>query len=78
MRLHRDRVDEIKQMLLEDDRSSFNCHKTVYDLDSDMNGTEEQDLKMCAGAFEFLQQSGRSNLQMRFAYMLGIDKELAI
>jgi len=33
------RLDEIIEELLKD--GSFNCHKTVYNLDENMNETEE-------------------------------------
>ena len=71
--LEEGRVDSIRKMLLEEHDSSFSCHKTVYNLDSDMEDTEEQTVKMCAGAFEYLQEHGKANAQMRLAYQLGID-----
>ena len=61
-------------MLLNKKDSSFNCHKTVYNLDNEMNQTENQDLKMCFGAYEFLKKNKKTNLQMRLALILNIDK----
>lgn len=71
--LEEGRVDEIKATLLSDDNESFNCHKTVYNLDESMEETEHQELKMCYGAYKFLRENGRANMQMRLAYVLGID-----
>jgi len=67
------RVDSIKEELLQG--GSFNCHKTVYNLDDNMNETEEQELKMCAGAYQFLKKENKPNQQMQIAQRLGI-KEL--
>lgn len=74
--LREGRVDEIKKELLESDQNSFNCHKTVYNLDEEMSPTEKQKPKMCYGAFKFLQENNRSNIQMRLAYSMGIDEPL--
>lgn len=71
--LREGRVDDIKETLLSSDSESFNCHKTVYNLDENMNETDEQELKMCYGAFRYLQDNSRANTQMRLAYMMGID-----
>ncbi len=71
--LREGRVDDIKETLLSSDEESFNCHKTVYNLDENMEETPEQELKMCYGAYMFLRSKGRANTQMRLAYMLGID-----
>lgn len=68
-------VDEIKKMLLASDNNSFNCHKTVYNLDNNMHGTEEQTPKMCYGAYLYLKKNGQSNIQMRLAEHFGIDSE---
>ena len=67
------RVDSIKEELLQG--GSFNCHKTVYNLDDNMNETEEQELKMCAGAYQFLKKENKPNQQMQIAQRFGI-KEL--
>ena len=67
------RLDEIKADLLKG--GSFNCHKTVYDLDENMEHTKKQELKMCAGAYQFLKKENKPNQQMQIAQRLGI-KEL--
>jgi hypothetical protein len=69
------RVDDIKEMLLKDDNNSFTCHKTAYNLDNNNEFTEEQDPKMCKGAYEFLIKEGRPNIMMRIAMAMGVDKE---
>jgi len=67
------RVDEIKKALLEDDKETFVCHKTAYDLDENMEPTEPQDRKMCYGAYLYLKKMKRPNLSMKIAYAMGID-----
>ena len=69
------RLDEIKKDLLKG--GSFNCHKTVYNLDEDMNETEEQPLKMCAGAYRFLKEKDKPNQQMQIAQRLNIKELLS-
>jgi len=73
IQLKEGRVDEIKAMLLESDQNSFSCHKTVYNLDNNMKSTEEQPVKMCFGAYEFLKKKKRPNLMMRLAIAMSID-----
>lgn len=73
--LREGRVDQIKKDLLEDDWSSFNCHKTVYDLNKDMQSGNTQEPKMCAGAYNYLKSKGRPNMQMRFALLTGKETE---
>ena len=70
--LNNGRVDDIKEMLLKGG-GSFNCHKTVYNLDENMNATEEQDLKMCYGAYKFLKDKNKPNQVMQIAVRLGYD-----
>lgn len=65
MFLEEGRVDEIKNTLLKSDMESFNCHKTVYNLDENLELTDEQPLKMCYGAYQFLKSKGRANIQMK-------------
>ena len=66
------RVADIKDGLLEG--GSFNCHKTVYNLDEKMMPTEEQSLKMCYGAYLFLKENGVQNQVMQVAErLLGED-----
>ena len=72
--LNDSRVDEIKEMLLNERDSSFNCHKTVYNLDNKMEKSEPQALKMCYGAYKYLLKHNKPNQQMRLAERLGIDK----
>lgn len=74
--LQKGRVDSIKEELLGSPQNSFNCHKTVYNLDDRMQQTEEQKLKMCYGAFRFLLENGSSNQQMQIAYRMDLDEEL--
>ena len=69
------RMDEIRKMLLKNDSNSFNCHKTVYNLDENMNITEEQKPKMCYGAYKFLKEQKKPNIQMRLALSMGIDND---
>lgn len=70
------RVKNIKDKLLESEYNSFNCHKTVYNLDENMESTKEQDKKMCYGAFEFLLKENRLNIQMRLALSYRIDNKI--
>ena len=74
--LHPDRLQNIIDELLADDNNSFNCHKTVYNLDNDMEPTEPQKLKMCYGAFITKVKHNSLNLQMRLALLYGLDPEL--
>lgn len=67
------RVGDIKKMLDADDNKSFSCHKTVYNLDENMEHTEEQSPKMCYGAYKYLRDKGAANIMMRLAYSMGID-----
>lgn len=73
MHLNDGAVEEIKKDLLEND-GSFNCHKTVYNLDMEMNSCGcKQELKMCAGAYEFLKKEDKPNQQMRLAKVFGVE-----
>ena len=65
MLLNDGRVDDIKESLLNGD--SFSCHKTVHDLDLEMNPTEPQEEKMCHGAYTFLKNAEMPNQIMRIA-----------
>lgn len=66
------RVDSIKQDLL--DGGHFTCHKTVYDLDINMNEANAgQTPKMCAGAYNFLKERDKPNEAMRLALKLGVE-----
>ena len=71
--LEEGRVDQIKATLLKSDNESFNCHKTVYNLDDGMNPTPPQKLKMCYGAYLYLKEQNKPNLQMKLASHLGME-----
>ena len=71
--LDANRIPELEKYLLEVRESSFNCHKTVYNLDNDMNPTEHQALKMCYGAWLLKRKHHIYNIQMRLAISWGID-----
>ena len=72
MHLADGRVDDIKEGL--DEGGSFNCHKTVYNLDENMEETAEQPLKMCYGAYKYLKEQGKQNQVMQVAErLLGED-----
>ena len=77
MHLDEGRVDGLKEMLLEDSGNSFNCHKSVYNLDKNMNPYDggTQPLKMCAGAYNFLKKMGKPNDIMQIAERLGVEDE---
>ena len=63
--LREGRVDSIKKDLLNNYTIGFSCHKTVHNLDIDMNPVEpEQENKFCFGAYEFLKKQERPNLLM--------------
>jgi len=72
MELRDGRVDDIKKMLLRG--GSFNCHKTVYNLDENMQETSPQDLKMCYGAYKYLKDNNKPNQVMQIAKRLGIEE----
>jgi hypothetical protein len=72
LNLNRERVSELKEMLLND--GNFVCHKTAYNLDVDMEKSDcKQERKMCAGAYEFLKKENKLNEPMRLALRLGIE-----
>ena len=71
------RVDEILNSLLEDDKTTFQCHKTVHcnkggewtdDGEYQTSGHEA----MCAGAAAVLMKRGRPTVIMRVAFALGV------
>lgn len=70
------RVEGIISGLLDEDSSSFDCHKTVH---SSRGGTwsDEQGYQpsgheaMCAGAAALLMKRERPTVGMRFAFVLG-------
>lgn len=69
------RVADIKKYLELDDRGSFTCHKTVYNLDDKMEETEHQDPKMCKGAYDHLKKINKPNFMMRLATHMGVDND---
>lgn len=69
------RVDSIKKKLRENDNESFPCHKTVYDLDNNMNKSKPQRPKMCKGAYDYLKSIKQPNIMMRLALCMGVDEE---
>ncbi|MGQ3825721.1 hypothetical protein, partial [Pseudomonas alliivorans] len=62
--------------LIEDDRSTFQCHKTVHSKRGG-NWNEEGNYEpsghelMCAGAAAYLMKKGRPTVGMRFAFATG-------
>ncbi|PIJ43275.1 hypothetical protein [Tatumella sp. OPLPL6] len=71
--LHPDRVESIKQGLLEDDFSGFLCHKTLDGAECDVGEYEETGNEhQCMGAMAWLHKQGRPSINMRLSYR---DKE---
>lgn len=70
------RLQGIIEALLDDDMSSFDCHKTVH---CDRGGEWDEDgayqasghEAMCAGAAVVLMKRGRPTVAMRFAFITG-------
>lgn len=73
--LNKGRVDSIKEDLLKHPDNSFTCHKTVYNLDIDMNEITDykQERKMCAGAFLYLKSIKKPNTMMILAQRIGLE-----
>ena len=73
--LEKGRVDSIKEELLKHPDNSFTCHKTVYNLDVDMNEITDykQERKMCAGAFLYLKSIKKPNTMMVLAQRIGLE-----
>jgi len=73
------RLEGIAQELLNDDRSTFQCHKTVH---CDRGGDWGDDGKyqpsgheaMCAGAASYLLAKRRPSVPMRVAFAMGLAK----
>ena len=73
------RLDGIKAHLLQDDYSSFYCHKTTHFTDEeegeDSEGYNPSGKEAhCAGAVAFLLSRGRPNIAMRLAFSEGHTK----
>ena len=70
MHLRKGRVDDIREGL--DEGGSFNCHKTAYSLDDNMEPLAENiALKMCYGAYLYLKDN--PNQVMQVAKRLGYE-----
>lgn len=70
------RLDGIISGLLQDDHSTFQCHKTVHsarggEFDDDFNYQASGHEAMCAGAAALLMKRDRPTLSMRFAFITG-------
>lgn len=65
------RLEGIIQSLVNDDRTTFQCHKTVHnkrtggDWDDDGNYIASGKESMCAGAMIYLEKIGRPTVSMR-------------
>lgn len=70
------RLDGIIEHLLNDDRSTFQCHKTVHaktggDWDEDGEYCPSGNEAMCAGATIYLEKLARPTIGMRLAHLHG-------
>ncbi|MFL1481387.1 hypothetical protein [Pseudomonas grimontii] len=70
------RLQGIIADLVDDDHSTFPCHKTVHsaqggDWDDDGNYSPSGHEAMCAGAAAYLMKHGRPTLSMRIAFHTG-------
>lgn len=68
------RLEGIIEGLMEDDHSTFQCHKTVHskrggEFDENGDYTPSGNESMCAGAASFLMKKGRPTVGMRIAFM---------
>lgn len=71
------RLEGIIQHLLENDQSTFFCHKTLHsirggDWDDEGNYTPSGEEAMCAGAAALLMKRGRPSVNMRIAFATGV------
>lgn len=75
------RLEGIVSDLLEDDTSTFTCHKTLKAMpepvDDDNDGLLQRRAyregeKMCAGAAAYLMKQGRPTVGMRYSILKGI------
>lgn len=74
--LSRGRLEGIISTLIEDDYSTFQCHKTVHSKQGGNWGDEGNyepsgHESMCAGAAAYLMKKGRPTVGMRFAFATG-------
>lgn len=70
------RLQGIVESLLENDRSTFSCHKTVHgprggEWDDEGKYHPSGAEAMCAGAAAFLMAHGRPTVGMRLAFITG-------
>ncbi|KPG82229.1 hypothetical protein [Pseudomonas sp. RIT-PI-o] len=70
------RLDGIIAGLIEDDHSTFQCHKTVHsarggEWDDDGNYAPSGHESMCAGAAAYLLKHKRPTVGMRIAFAMG-------
>lgn len=70
------RLEGIIEGLVKDDRSTFQCHKTVHskrggEFDDDGNYHASGEEAMCHGAASYLMKMGRPTIGMRLAVMTG-------
>lgn len=73
------RLEGIVKDLLEDDTSTFTCHKTLKAVPEPVDDEDgplprrvyQEGEKMCAGAATYLQKQGRPSIGMRYALMMG-------
>lgn len=72
------RLKDIIENLVNDDYSTFQCHKTVHNERTVGRWSEEGEYKasgqesMCAGAMIYLEKIGRPTVGMRIAKVFGI------
>lgn len=82
--LREGRLDGIIEGLIEDDHSSFHCHKTVHSERTGGEWTEEGGYQasgresMCAGAMIYLEKIGRPTVGMRLGRAFGIYDPAAL
>ena len=73
------RLEGIVETLLNDDHSTFHCHKTVHskrggEWDDDGCYQPSGNEAMCAGAAALLMKRGRPSVGMRIAFVTGDAK----
>lgn len=81
VRLTQDRVGEIAGMMLETQGSTFACHKTTIEAeteDGDYDMAEGPKSKHCAGALIFAEKHGNATQMMRIMERLGFYKRDAL
>lgn len=76
--LREGRLEGIIQGLIEDDQSSFHCHKIVHNERTGGEWSEEGEYQasgresMCAGAMIYLEKAGRPTVGMRLGQAFGL------